>query len=83
MKPSFARLRSAWKGPYVVDFGVDLAEARRLKKPIETKARACTIIPDFVGLRFMVHNGKKYNNVEITPDMIGHKLGEFSPTRKP
>jgi ribosomal protein S19 len=47
-------------------------------KPIETQARAATILPSFVGLKFAVHNGKVYNEVTITEDMVGHKLGEFS-----
>lgn len=51
-------------------------------KPIFTKQRACTILPNFVGLRFMVHNGKDYLPVSITEEMVGHKLGEFSITRK-
>ncbi|KAI0472399.1 ribosomal protein S19/S15 [Xylaria cf. heliscus] len=52
-------------------------------KPIRTQARAATILPNFVGLKFQVYNGKIYNDVTITEDMVGHKLGEFSPTRKP
>lgn len=47
-------------------------------KPIKTQARSATILPSFVGLRFAVHNGKVYNEVTITEDMVGHKLGEFS-----
>jgi ribosomal protein S19 len=47
--------------------------------PIKTQARAATILPNFVGLKFQVHNGKIYNDVLITEDMVGHKLGEFSP----
>lgn len=47
-------------------------------KPIRTQARAATILPNFVGLVFQVHNGKLYNDVKITEDMVGHKLGEFS-----
>ncbi|KAL9102140.1 MAG: hypothetical protein Q9163_002671 [Psora crenata] len=45
-------------------------------------ARSATILPNFVGLKFQVHNGKVYNDVTITEEMVGHKLGEFSPTRK-
>jgi len=45
-------------------------------------ARSATILPNFVGLKFQVHNGKVYNDVNVTEDMVGHKLGEFSPTRK-
>lgn len=47
-------------------------------KPIRTQARAATILPNFVGLRFQIYNGKVYNEVTITEDMVGHKLGEFS-----
>ncbi|KAJ8122767.1 hypothetical protein ONZ43_g1117 [Nemania bipapillata] len=48
-------------------------------KPIRTQARSATILPNFVGLKFQVYNGKIYNDVIITEDMVGHKLGEFSP----
>ena len=48
-------------------------------RPIRTQARAATILPNFVGLKFSVYNGKIYNDVTITEDMVGHKLGEFSP----
>ena len=51
------------------------------KDPIKTWARACTIIPEFVGYTFMVHNGKLFRKVFVTEDMVGHKLGEFSLTR--
>lgn len=47
--------------------------------PIKTQARSATILPNFVGLKFQVHNGKLYHDVTITEDMVGHKLGEFSP----
>nr|POE74034.1 37s ribosomal protein s19, mitochondrial [Quercus suber] len=50
--------------------------------PVRTQARSATILPNFVGLVFQVHNGKVYHDVRITEDMVGHKLGEFSPTRK-
>jgi len=49
--------------------------------PVKTWARACTIVPEFVGHTFQVHNGKIFNDVFCTEDMVGHKLGEFSPTR--
>ena len=76
--------RSTKKGPYV--------DAKLLKKvhaqaaagknePIKTWARSCTILPEFVGMNFMVHNGKAHLKVFVTEDMVGHKLGEFSPTR--
>jgi small subunit ribosomal protein S19 len=50
-------------------------------EPIKTWARACTIVPEFVGTTFLVHNGKLHMKVFITEDMVGHKLGEFAPTR--
>ena len=51
------------------------------KEPIKTWARACTIVPEFVGMNFLVHNGKIFAKVFVTEDMVGHKLGEFAPTR--
>jgi len=50
--------------------------------PIRTQARSATILPNFVGLKFQIHNGKNYIDLTITEDMVGHKLGEFAPTRK-
>ncbi len=76
--------RSLKKGPYV-DFKLYRKVQRQLdagtKDPIITWARACTIVPEFVGFTFMVHNGKMFHKVFVTEDMVGHKLGEFSPTR--
>ena len=76
--------RSTKKGPYV-DFKVYKKVQSLLKngskEPIKTWARACTIVPEFVGVTFMVHNGKIHVKVFVTEDMVGHKLGEFSPTR--
>ncbi len=76
--------RSLKKGPFV-----DLKTFRKVerqieegvKKPIKTWARACTIVPEFVGFTFLVHNGRQHMEVHITEDMVGHKLGEFAPTR--
>ncbi|RME72674.1 MAG: 30S ribosomal protein S19 [Planctomycetota bacterium] len=76
--------RSLKKGPYV-----DEKLLRKVLKqkesgdrsPIQTWARACTITPEFVGHTFMVHNGKSFQKVFVTEDMVGHKLGEFSLTR--
>jgi len=51
------------------------------REPIKTWARSCTITPDFVGHTFLVHNGKQHIRVYVTEEMVGHKLGEFSPTR--
>ena len=76
--------RSAKKGPYVDEklyHKVQNAEATGNRQPIKTWARSCTIVPEFVGFTFMVHNGKVFQNVFVTEDMVGHKLGEFSPTR--
>jgi small subunit ribosomal protein S19 len=76
--------RSLKKGPYVVPSvyrKVDALNNRGSKEPITTWARACTIVPEFVGHTFMVHNGKVHVKVFVTEDMVGHKLGEFSPTR--
>ncbi|KAH9916305.1 mitochondrial 30S ribosomal protein S19 [Epithele typhae] len=73
--------RSAWKGPYFVAFS-NLKHALENNIPIRTQARACTILPNFVGIRFLVHNGKEYLPVNVTQDMVGHKLGEFAITRK-
>ena len=76
--------RSSKKGPYVdprLLEKVQKAAKSGDKKPIKTWSRDCTIIPDFVGITFMVHNGKKFLPVYITERMVGHKLGEFSFTR--
>ncbi len=76
--------RSAKKGPYVDEklFGKVTRQIESgLKDPIQTWARTCTIVPEFVGHTFMVHNGKMFHRVFVTEDMVGHKLGEFSPTR--
>ena len=51
------------------------------RDPTKTWRRACTIVPEFIGHTFLVHNGKMFNTVLVTEDMVGHKLGEFSPTR--
>ncbi|MDR1365891.1 MAG: 30S ribosomal protein S19 [Holosporales bacterium] len=76
--------RSVWKGPFVEGYLVKKAqkvmESGR-KDVIKTWSRRSTIIPDFVGVNFAVHNGKKFIPVYVTEDMIGHKLGEFAPTR--
>ena len=76
--------RSAKKGPYVDEklFGkVQRATEIGSHEPIKTWARACTIVPEFIGHTFLVHNGKTFHKVLISEDMVGHKLGEFSPTR--
>ena len=76
--------RSAKKGPYVDEklyHKVQMGQQRGNREPIKTWARACTIVPEFIGQTFMVHNGKMFHRVFVTEDMVGHKLGEFSPTR--
>ncbi len=76
--------RSAKKGPYVDErlFGkVKKAVEAGNNEPIKTWSRTCTIVPEFIGRTFMVHNGKTFHKVFVTEDMVGHKLGEFSPTR--
>ena len=76
--------RSLKKGPYVdpkLYLKVEKLEERGVKEPIKTWARSCTIIPEFVGHTFMVHNGKNHIKCFVTEEMVGHKLGEFAPTR--
>ena len=76
--------RSLKKGPYVdakLFVKVNKQTQTGSRDPIKTWARRCTIIPEFVGYTFMVHNGRMFHKVYITEDMVGHKLGEFSPTR--
>ena len=75
--------RSLKKGPYVdvklAKTGISMDPDNL--QPIKTWARACTIIPEFIGKTFMVHNGKDFRKVYVTENMVGHKLGEFSITR--
>jgi len=76
--------RSLKKGPYIEDSlqkKVNAARASEKKSVIKTWSRRSTIAPDFVGLNFAVHNGNKFIPVFVTENMVGHKLGEFSPTR--
>lgn len=77
--------RSLKKGPFVDEkllMKVQRAEQLGDKKPIKTWARVCTIIPEMVGFTFAVHNGKDHLPVFVVEEMVGHKLGEFAPTRK-
>ena len=60
---------------------VEVAAANNERRPIKTWSRRSMITPDFVGHTFLVHNGKIFNSVFVTENMVGHKLGEFSPTR--
>ena len=76
--------RSIWKGPFVD--GYLLRKAQKAvesgsRAPIRTWSRRSTIMPQFVGLTFAVHNGRKFIPVLISEDMVGHKFGEFAPTR--
>lgn len=76
--------RSLKKGPYVDEKlyrKVQIARDSGSTLPIKVWNRACTIVPEFVGINFEVHNGKTFVKVYVTEDMVGHKLGEFSPTR--
>jgi len=76
--------RAVWKGPFVEESlikKVDKYKTDPKKIPIKTWSRKSTIIPDFVGVSFLIYNGKKFIPVTITEAMVGHKLGEFSPTR--
>lgn len=77
--------RSLKKGPFADEHlmkKVEVANASTKKEVIKTWSRRSTIFPDFIGLTFAVHNGKEFVPVYITEDMVGHKLGEFVPTRK-
>jgi len=76
--------RSTKKGPYVEEKLLNKALKiikTGLKKPIKTWSRHSTVVPEFVGLTFSVYNGRKFIPIFITENMVGHKLGEFSPTR--
>ena len=76
--------RSMKKGPFVDDHlleKVNRARESGSRKPIQTWSRRSTVIPDMVGLTFNVHNGKRFIPVFVNENMVGHKLGEFSPTR--
>lgn len=76
--------RSVWKGPYVDGYLLKKAETVResgRNEVIKTWSRRSTILPNFVGLTFGVHNGQKFLPVLVTEEMIGHKFGEFAPTR--
>ena len=77
--------RSVWKGPFVdpsLIKKVEKLKDQTNKPPIKTWSRKSTIIPEFVGFSFLIHNGKKFIPIKISEEMVGHKLGEFSPTRQ-
>jgi small subunit ribosomal protein S19 len=76
--------RSVWKGPFVDGYLLKKADAARASgrnQAIKTWSRRSTILPQFVGLTFQVHNGNKFIPVLVSEEMVGHKLGEFAPTR--
>ena len=76
--------RSLKKGPYVEEFllkKVEKMQAAGKKQPIKTWSRRSMVLPDFVGLTFAIHNGKQHVPIFITENMVGHRLGEFAPTR--
>jgi small subunit ribosomal protein S19 len=78
--------RSVWKGPFVDGYLLKKADAAHeassgRKDVIKTWSRRSTVMPQFVGLTFGVHNGQKHMPVTVSEDMVGHKLGEFAPTR--
>ena len=77
--------RGIWKGPFVHPSllkKIDRLKNQTRKSPIKTWSRNSTIIPEFVGHSFLIHNGKNFIPITISEEMVGHKLGEFSPTRK-
>ena len=77
--------RAIWKGPFVEESlmkKVDKYKTDPKKIPIKTWSRKSTIIPEFIGVSFLIYNGKKFIPIKISEEMVGHKLGEFSPTRQ-
>ena len=77
--------RSVWKGPFVdpsLIKKVENLKNQSNKSPIKTWSRRSTIIPEFIGVSFLIYNGKKFIPIKISEEMVGHKLGEFSPTRQ-
>ena len=77
--------RAIWKGPFVEESlmkKVDKYKTDQKKIPIKTWSRKSTILPDFVGVSFQIYNGKKFIPITVSEDMVGHKFGEFAPTRQ-
>ena len=77
--------RSVWKGPFVDPSllkKVEKLKSQSKPTPIKTWSRKSTIIPEFIGISFLIYNGKKFIPIKISEEMVGHKLGEFSPTRQ-
>jgi small subunit ribosomal protein S19 len=75
--------RSVKKGPYVDQRLLAKVERQQTgnREPLKTWSRDCTIVPEFIGHTFLIHNGRQFTKLFVTEDMIGHKLGEFAPTR--
>ena len=76
--------RSLKKGPYVDERLMAKVESNQRngsREPIKTWSRDCTIVPEFIGQTFLIHNGQQFVRLYVTEDMVGHKLGEFAPTR--
>lgn len=76
--------RSIWKGPFIdghLATKIEKAQAENSKKVIKTWSRRSTVLPEAIGLTFAVHNGRKFVPVFVTENMVGHKFGEFAPTR--
>ena len=77
--------RSVWKGPFVEESLIKKVEKIKNetnRKPIKMWSRKSTIIPDFIGFSFLIYNGKKFIPITVSEDMVGHKFGEFAPTRQ-
>ncbi len=76
--------RSRKKGPYVDERLLAKVEKNQRinnHEPVKTWSRDCTIVPDFIGMTFLIHNGRQFMKLYVTEDMVDHKLGEFAPTR--
>jgi small subunit ribosomal protein S19 len=76
--------RSSKKGPYYDErllAKVEKTQRASNREPIKTWSRDCTIVPDFIGVTFLIHNGRQFMRLYVQEDMVGHKLGEFAPTR--
>lgn len=74
--------RVKWKGPYIQKNIINNIFLRKNNKEIKTDSRKSIITPKFIGLNFLIHNGKSFLKLKVTEEMVGHKLGEFSPTKK-
>jgi small subunit ribosomal protein S19 len=74
--------RSLKKGPHVdLRLLAKVEKQGKAREPIKTWSRDCTIVPEFISSTFLIHNGRQFIKLYVTEDMVGHKLGEFSPTR--